>query len=57
MFETISIAIAAFEKIASLINSLRERARQNAELTPEQEKELDDRIALITSQPWWKPED
>lgn len=53
--ETILLAITAFEKLSSLINNLIQRAKQNAELTPEQEKELDDRIKAVTSQPWWTP--
>lgn len=54
-FTLITLGITTVEKLIEYIGKIREHARQNAELTPQQEAELDARIQQITSQPWWTP--
>jgi hypothetical protein len=48
--------LSLIEKMIPMIQSWRKAAKQNAELTPEQDAELDARIAQITSQAHWKPD-
>jgi hypothetical protein len=50
------IAISAGGEIYALIQKIMEALKQNAELTPEQEKELDAYIAKLEAQPWWQPD-
>lgn len=49
-------AFSLIEKLVPLIQQWRAAAKQNGELTPQQDAELDQRIATVTSQPWWQPE-
>lgn len=46
----IDAAIMLVEKIPSAVSAL----KQNAELTPEQRAQLDERIAKLQSLPHWK---
>ena len=46
----IEAAIASVEKIPSAVTAL----KQSAELTPEQEAQLDERIAKLKDQAHWK---
>jgi hypothetical protein len=54
--ETVLLALGAVEAAVNLFNKLRATARQNAELTPEQEAELDARIKAATAAEHWRPE-
>ena len=48
----IEAAIALIEKIPAAVTAL----KQSAELTPEEEAQLDQRIAALKDQAHWKPE-
>lgn len=49
-------AISAATQLIDFIAKAQTDLKQNGELTPEQEKELDDQIAGLKDSPWWKPE-
>lgn len=49
-------AVSLIERLVPLIQQWREAAKQNGEMTPQQDSEFDQKIKDVTSQPWWKPE-
>lgn len=49
-------AISAATQLIDFIAKAQTDLKQSGELTPEQEKELDDQIAGLKDSPWWKPE-
>jgi hypothetical protein len=49
-------AISAAGDLYALIQKIMEALKQNAELTPAQEAELDAHIATLEAQPWWQPD-
>jgi len=51
-----ALAIAALQSIVTLIIKTKETAKQNAELTPEQEAEFDKQINETLAQIHWKIE-
>jgi len=53
-FEAVMLALGAAERIVALIGKLRERAKQNAEWTPEQEAEFENRWSTIRQSPHWQ---
>lgn len=54
--QIIFLAISGAEVAIKLVNSLIARAKQNAELTPEQEAEVDKRHKELMSQAHWQVE-
>lgn len=57
MFQAVMLAFAAAEQAILLVQKLTAVARQNAELTPEQEQSIHDRQqALIQTSSHWQVE-
>lgn len=51
----ISGSIALLEKLVPYIQGLMDRAKQDAEMTPEQEAEFNAKLETLFGQPQWNP--
>lgn len=57
ILELLPAAITTIENLTQWVSKVTTDLKQNAELTPDQEKALDAHIASIEQQPWWQPQD
>jgi ABC-type transporter Mla subunit MlaD len=52
----IGALVPIINNVSGFITRTVENLKQNAELTPAQQKALDDHIASIDQPAWWKPD-
>lgn len=52
----ITLGIELAGKVIDYVNKVREVARQNQEMTPEQDADFEKQIDEVTSRAHWKPE-
>lgn len=56
-YQIILSIIGSIATLQDLVMKIMETARQNAELTPEQDIELDERLKEMFAKPHWQPSD
>ena len=56
ILQLLPAAISAATELTMFIQKTVTNLKQNAELTPDQEKALEDHIATLEAQPWWQPD-
>jgi len=56
LLQLLPAAIGAATQLITFIQNTVAHLRQSADLTPEQEKALDDHITALEAQPWWQPD-